>query len=198
MASADRGDPWQQLGSEPLLVTPYLEVRRDHVIRPDGQKAAYDFVWMQRGFVVIVPTRARRELLMIRQFRQSVRRDSYEIPAGAMDEDETPEQTARRELREETGWDCHDMVEALTCHPLVGRSNVCCHVLHAPEPVYVGPPTDMYEAQEVFWADQARFAELWRGGQIHAGSSIIGMLLALTLRWLAWDLPDVLGGGGGG
>ena len=187
----DRQDVvWQQISTETLLVTPHLEVRRDHVIRHDGQRAAYDVVHLPTDVVVVVPTRARREVLMIRQFRQPVRRDSVEVPAGGIDAGETPIQAARRELVEETGWDCPDVRLVRSYHPIAGRSDVCFHILHAPEPVHVGDPTDPFEAQEVFWADGSRFAALWREGRIHAGASVTGLLLAVASRWVDWDLPD--------
>lgn len=183
---------WQQLESETLLVTPYVEVRRDHVIRHDGKQATYDVVRIPQDVVVIVPIRAKREVLMIRQFRQPVRMDSCEIPAGGIDEGETPEQAARRELVEETGWDCPNLRLARTYHPLAGRSNVRFHIMLAPEPTHVGDPTDPDEAEEIFWADQARFAELWNRQRIHAGATVTGLLLAVAMKWLEWDIPAAI------
>jgi len=187
-------DHWQQLGSETLLVTPYYEIRREHVIRHDGRRESYDLLWMPRDVVVVVPVRNRREVLMIKQYRQSSRKMSYEVPAGGMDEGETPEQAARRELLEETGWDCPRVELARTYFPMAGRSNVRFHILHAPEPVHAGPPTDPHEAEGVFWADRQRFAELWRAQDIHTGASVTALLLALAMRWLDWDPTNLLVG----
>ncbi len=56
--------------------------------------------------VVILPLTPDGDILMVRQFRISVGAASIEIPAGAIDSGESPEQAARRELLEETGYRC--------------------------------------------------------------------------------------------
>lgn len=183
---------WQWLSSESLLVTPHLEIRRDEVIRHNGSRATYDILHMPRDFVAIVPTRGGDELLMIRQYRPAVRRDSYEIPAGGMDDGESPKDAARRELMEETGYAAGELMDGAGYHPLAGRSNVICYVMHAPDPEHVGKPTDPNESQEVFWADAARFADLWQQGLIHAGATVTATLLGVALGWLRWDLSQVL------
>ncbi len=183
---------WQRLSSEKLLITPHLEIHRDEVIRHNGSRASYDIMYMPRNFVVIVPTRGCDELLMIRQYRPAVRRDSFEVPAGGIDDGETLAEAARRELMEETGYAAEELSEGASYHPLAGRCNVVCHVMHAPDPEHVGDPTDPNESQEVFWADAGRFADLWQQGLIHAGATVTATLLGVALGWLSWDMNDVL------
>ena len=55
------------------------------------------------GAVAIVPFDRAGRILMIRQFRPSVRRTLLEIPAGTLEQGERPLACARRELVEETG-----------------------------------------------------------------------------------------------
>lgn len=58
-----------------------------------------------RGAVVIVARlQPGNELLLVRQYRPPVESWTLEFPAGLVDDGESPEQTARRELREETGY----------------------------------------------------------------------------------------------
>lgn len=57
------------------------------------------------GAVGVLALTASDEVLLVRQFREPVREESLEIPAGLRDvDDETPEECARRELVEETGY----------------------------------------------------------------------------------------------
>ncbi len=188
-------EAWRRLSTEPLLVTPFIEVRRDRVLRHDGSMLDYEVVRIPRDAVGIVAVRNRREVLMLRQYRYPSEQMSYEIPAGGIDDGETIEAAARRECREETGWDCPTIIHVQTYRPIVGRSNVQFHITYAPDPIELGDPTDLGEVLETFWADQDRFADLWKQGQIWSGDTIMGMLLAMTMGWLDWDVTQTLGKG---
>ncbi len=56
------------------------------------------------GAVVILPVLANGNIVMIRNYRWSVGHQLWELPAGTREPNESPEQTARRELKEETGY----------------------------------------------------------------------------------------------
>lgn len=64
-------------------------------------------------FVCVVGVNDRGHLLMVRQYRQAVGAVTLELPAGHVEEGETPEQAARKELLEETGY-AADQLELLT------------------------------------------------------------------------------------
>lgn len=67
-----------------------------------------------RGAVMIIAKLVpSNRYVLIRQYRPPVRRQVVEFPAGLMDGDETPEQSARRELKEETGF----IAKKITIHP---------------------------------------------------------------------------------
>ena len=56
------------------------------------------------GSVVLIPVTADGKVLLIRQYRQSAQKVLLEAPAGTREPGEGPEETARRELREEVGY----------------------------------------------------------------------------------------------
>lgn len=56
------------------------------------------------GAVAILPALEDGRIVLVRQFRPAVGRELLEVPAGTMEQDEDPEDTARRELTEETGY----------------------------------------------------------------------------------------------
>jgi len=56
----------------------------------------------------VIPFLSDDEILLVRQYRHPVRSDLWEIPAGKLEAGEDPLACARRELREETGYDAED------------------------------------------------------------------------------------------
>ncbi len=61
------------------------------------------------GAVAIVAVTPEREFVMVRQYRYATGRFLLEIPAGTLEPGEDPEDTARRELREETGYTAENL-----------------------------------------------------------------------------------------
>lgn len=81
-----------------------IEYYHDIMEMPDGKTAVWDFV-KHNGAVAVVAVREDGKLLMVRQYRNALERETLEIPAGALDSpDEEPAKAALRELSEETGY----------------------------------------------------------------------------------------------
>lgn len=74
------------------------------------------------GIVVVVPVTADGRLILIKQFRPAVATYVIELPAGLNDRDETPEDCARRELTEETGYTA-ERIEHLITGPAAAASS---------------------------------------------------------------------------
>ncbi|MFP4000230.1 MAG: NUDIX domain-containing protein [Desulfosalsimonas sp.] len=88
----------------------------------NGRERIWDFVSRQNppkietnafesvDAVIIVPWHvARQKLVVIREFRMPLNDYQYGFPAGLVDEGETPEKSAARELKEETGLEVTDV-----------------------------------------------------------------------------------------
>lgn len=70
---------------------------------PDGERVDWYYVDSPRS-AMVVPLTADGSVVLIEQYRYNLRRRTLELPAGVGDSSETPEATALRELREETGY----------------------------------------------------------------------------------------------
>ncbi|MCE2604053.1 NUDIX hydrolase, partial [Pseudomonas aeruginosa] len=80
-----------------------LNLRKDTVTAPKGK--AYREIVEHNGAVAIVPITNDGKLVMVKQFRYPTGKVILEIPAGKIDQGETdPLLTAKRELKEETGY----------------------------------------------------------------------------------------------
>ena len=86
-----------------LLSGGFLEVRRDVVVLPDGQRATREYI-AHPGAVAVVPILDDGRVVLVRQHRYPVNRILLEIPAGKRDAGETTLACAIRELAEETGY----------------------------------------------------------------------------------------------
>ena len=67
-------------------------------------------------------------MILIRQYRYAVSAELLEIPAGTLEPGEEPEDCARRELEEETGYTCRTIVKVLECFVAPGDSTEKIHI----------------------------------------------------------------------
>ncbi|MEO3958137.1 NUDIX hydrolase [Chromobacterium piscinae] len=112
----------KQLSSELVYQGGFINVRKDRVALPDGNESSREYI-LHPGAVAVLAITPEGELVLERQYRYPAGREFIEIPAGKIDPDEEPEQTARRELLEETGYRAGRWTYLGTAHPCIGYSN---------------------------------------------------------------------------
>ena len=99
----DRENPWTTTESRPVYENPWIIVREDRVIRPDGLPGIYGVVHYRNKAVGVLPVDRDGSVWLVGQHRYPLDQYSWEIPEGGGPEGEDPLETARRELEEETG-----------------------------------------------------------------------------------------------
>ncbi|MFP5405149.1 MAG: NUDIX domain-containing protein, partial [Gammaproteobacteria bacterium] len=107
------------LESRPAWSGRFLQVRCDRVRLPDGGESTREYV-VHPGAAAMVPIFPDERILIERQYRYPVRATFTEIPAGKIDAGETALETARRELREETGYSAREWAYLTRLHPAIG------------------------------------------------------------------------------
>jgi ADP-ribose pyrophosphatase len=110
------------LSSESVFHGVLLKVNRDRVLLPDGNESIREHI-THPGAVVIMAFLPNGNLLFERQFRYPLHQVFLELPAGKIDLGEDPLETARRELREETGYQANQWEYLGVMHPCIGYSN---------------------------------------------------------------------------
>ena len=94
-------------------------VSEDHAVEPGGFQIKRAIVH-HRGSAVMMPVDDRRRVLLVRQYRLPAQRFLWELPAGSVDPGEKPLQTAKRELKEETGYHAKNWKKLILFFPSPG------------------------------------------------------------------------------
>lgn len=111
-----------ELSSESVFEGCLLKVRKDTVRLPNGATSVREYIH-HPGAVVILAFLPNGKLLFERQFRYPLRQVFLELPAGKIDPGEALAETARRELREETGYLAARWEHLGVMHPCIGYSD---------------------------------------------------------------------------
>lgn len=127
-----------------------ISLQVDDVSLPDGNTSKRELI-KHPGAVAIIPVTQEGKLVMVEQYRKALERSLVEIPAGKLEPGEGPEETAKRELEEETGYttDKLEFVTSFSTSP--GFADEIVHVYLA---------TDLKKAESKLDGDDDEFVEL--------------------------------------
>ncbi len=96
-------NPWRVLSSAVKYQNPWISVREDQVLNPGGGAGIYGVVTMKNKAIGIIPVDAQGNTWLVGQYRYPLSEYSWEIPMGGGPVALDVLESARRELREETG-----------------------------------------------------------------------------------------------
>lgn len=158
-----------------------IDVYRDKVKLENG-KVTYRDVVRHIDAVAIFAIDNRENVLVVKQFRYPVGKELIELPAGLIDEGETPLEAAKRELKEETGYKANKWDELIHFFTSAG-----CHdeMLY----IYIAQDIEKVSGQdldsgEILTYNKIPFQELYNmvvSGEIEDGKTIIGTMMASNI-----------------
>jgi 8-oxo-dGTP pyrophosphatase MutT (NUDIX family) len=108
--------PWHRRSRRTVYENAWITVWHDEVTRPDGDDGIYGLVHYRNLAVGVVALDDEDRVVLVGQFRYALDAWSWEIPEGGVPRDEDPLDGARRELREETGFEATDWRELARVH----------------------------------------------------------------------------------
>ena len=115
----------KRVGRDLIYRGAIIEVYQDHMEFANGNKADWDYIHHD-GAAAVVPVLEDGRILMVRQYRTALGREALEIPAGKLDgADEEGIVCAARELEEETGYRCENLVQPRAQTRISGRLLFC-------------------------------------------------------------------------
>ena len=169
------------LESKTLFRGRLVELKVDRVVEPGGVETTREVV-CHAGSVVIVPHLPDGRLLLVRQYRYAVRESLWELVAGGMERGETPRQSARRELLEETGYHARVLKPLLEFYPSPGILSEKMHIIEAWDLTLSNAQPDADERIEIGFFTVNKVLEMIHGGEIHDGKTLVGILLLFGTR----------------
>lgn len=170
------------LSSRELYAGRLLQLREDRVEMPDGSTAERVVV-EHPGAVVIVPLDGHGNVLLVRQPRYAAnRKELLELPAGTREPNEEPETTARRELREETGFDTRDLIPLGGFYSAPGFLSEYLHLFAARDLFASKAEPDEDEFLSMQPTSLYNVSNLIRSGEIEDAKSIAGLLRVIFLE----------------
>lgn len=158
-----------------------VHVRVDHVVLPSGKQSVREVV-EHPGAVAIVAVSEKDELILVRQWRHAVGRALLEIPAGTRESGEPPIETAKRELREETGYEIATIREIAAYYSSAGFCNEELIIFLAEGCTAGKQPEDIDEHTEVVLILRSDISRLLLPGpdQAHDSKTLVGILWLLS------------------
>jgi ADP-ribose pyrophosphatase len=132
-------------------------------------------------WVSIAAVTSDNRFVLVRQYRHGISDVTIETAGGFVDEGETPQMSARRELREETGYSSRDFVSLGAIHPNTAMQSNRCHIFLARAVECSGPPApDEDEHIEPLLLDASEVRRAIDDGVITNSLSIITLERALA------------------
>ncbi len=117
---------WKKKSSKEVGRSSIFTMVEDHVIMKDGTERKYTIVEFP-DFAGILPIHEDK-FVFIKNYRYPIDEFVLELPAGLIDEGETPSEAAERELEEETGFLVDDMEELCEYHPMASLNTQRAHL----------------------------------------------------------------------
>jgi 8-oxo-dGTP pyrophosphatase MutT (NUDIX family) len=154
-----------------------IKVSIDTVVLPNGMQVPLELV-RHPGGAAVVAIDAQNRVCLLRQYRHAAGGYIYELPAGKLEPDEPPENTARRELVEEGAVSASDWSSLGSFYSSPG---VFTEIIHLYLATGLSTAASMPEADEVFqveWWPLDLAVERARNGELTDAKTIVGILRA--------------------
>lgn len=159
--------PWKLISSRKEASYSIFDLRIDSARSPRTDRAHRFYILESADWVNVIPVTPENQVVLIRQYRHGLREVTLEIPGGILEEGDSPEEAAGRELLEETGYRASDMIPLGSVHPNPAFLDNRCHTFLARD-VYCADRQrqDDKEDIEVLLRPLDDIPGLIRGGEI--------------------------------
>ena len=170
----------QPISQETVFSGRVIEIRVDTLLMPDGKQIIREVV-QHPGAVAIIPIDREDNVLLVRQYRYAAGQSILELPAGVIEEGESPDDTAQRELQEEIGYASQNLRALGGVYSSPGFCTEFLYLYIARDLVPSRLPGDEDEDISVETVPMSRVDRLIRLGEIQDAKTVAGLLMARYL-----------------
>ncbi len=171
---------WTIHGERTIYDSEWMRLTLVDVELPSGPRFEHHVLRMPAEAAGVVVDDPERGVLLLWRHRFTTDTWGWEVPAGRVDEGETPVEAARRETLEESGWRPGDLTPLTTYHPHNGTSDATFNLFVATSAVEVGEPSDPDESERVEWLSWDRVRAEITSGNVADGLSLTALLYRLA------------------
>lgn len=104
---------------------------------------------------------------------------AWELPMGLVEDGETPEEAAAREVLEETGWRPGPIKPLIYAEPANGITDSQHHVFRIDGATYAGPPKEKNESDRIEWVPLSEVRGMIDRREVVSSGSLVGLLYLL-------------------
>ena len=177
---------WKVTSTKTVFEHPRLSLAIDDVVLPDGKASTYLRFLPGPGAVSILARNTQGKLLLMTEYSHPLGVSMYQLPGGSIEEGETNEQAAARELAEEAGLAAGKMTY-LGSFYMDNRRTTDKMFIYLAEDLsdHKLPGDDEEQGLESFWLTHAEVGELIRAQQLENNRALAAWALYLESSYVA-------------
>lgn len=170
-------NPWVTHRSEKIYDSPWISLTKHDVTNPNGHPGTYSVVHFQNLAIGVIVLDENNNTWLVGQWRYPLEQYSWEIPEGGGSPHVEPLDSAKRELKEETGITAKKWTQILEMHLSNSASDEHCLVFLAQDLEFGEAKPEDDEALEVV---KIPFDELYE--RVNSGEITDSLTVAATLK----------------
>lgn len=171
---------WVVHSERPIYQSRWVSVGMADISQPSGDRFEHHTVTLPPAAMAVVLDDAGEHVLMSWRHRFVPDVWNWELPAGLLEEGESPEESVVREIEEETGYRPCTVEHLVTFEPMIGTARSQHHVFLARGVERVADVTELNEGT-FEWVPLADVPELIAKGRIASSGSLVGLLHVLAI-----------------
>lgn len=175
----DEVSKWTVHGERTIYDNYWVQLGMADISQPSGERFEHHTVTFPPPALTVLIDDSREHVLLSWRHRFAPDIWNWELPGGIIDPGEDAEQTAARELVEETGYRARSLERLTTFEPAVGMLRNPNHVFVGHGAEYVGAPTEVNEGR-FEWVPLSRVPKLIKNGEVKNSGALVGLLYLLA------------------